>query len=352
MSDYITKGLPVTSEVYVPAIHMNSSVFIGQVFQTKRNQYENEEMKINYHGTEIPYRTECQVKTPADEENTRSVECNTTESCFCDEVSLQVETPSDKDNTGNVECNRRESHTSYEASLQNILEITICDEDSPFSDEELCTVTFDIANLQIEERVCKHFELNKEKNELLDVEFYLEHISDMSENLISNGVLLSRELCCLKVEVNHRGRKKKRKKQNFACTLRGSYEDARNILLDSSSRNAPPNHTTFHYAKYCNPKLEMQLLKKRSICSSNSGKTLSFTLPLCRVPLGERVQVANDKAHEVFVTTANCQKSLDMRLGFDLCPEEQDFICQRKKYVAAALKNVLRLEGELQMNEA
>lgn len=40
-----------------------------------------------------------------------------------------------------------------------------------------------------------------------------------------------------------------------------------------------------------------------------------------------------------------------MRLGFDLCPEEQDFICKRKKYVAAALKNVLRLEGELQDNE-
>ncbi|KAG8126127.1 hypothetical protein E2320_021352, partial [Naja naja] len=235
---------------------------------------------------------------------------------------------------------------------KNILEITIYDEDSPFNDEELYRVTFDIANLQFEERVCKHFELNKEKNELLEVEFYLEHISDMPENLISNGVLLSRELCCLKVEVNHRERKKKRKKQTFECTVRGSYEDAQNILLDSSSRNAPLNHTTFHYAKYCNPKLEVQLLKKHSICCpSSSRKTLSFTLPLYQIPLGERIEVANDKAYEVFVTTENCQKSLDMRLGFDLCPEEQDFICKRKKYVAAALKNVLRLEGELHDNE-
>uniref|UniRef100_A0A670XXC4 Phospholipase A2 n=1 Tax=Pseudonaja textilis TaxID=8673 RepID=A0A670XXC4_PSETE len=100
---------------------------------------------------------------------------------------------------------------------KNILEITIYDEDSPFNDEELCRVTFDIANLQLEERVCKHFELNKE---------------------VRNAI----------------------------------------FLLSS-------------------------------------------------------------------------QKSLDMRLGFDLCPEEQDFICKRKKYVAAALKNVLRLEGELQDNE-
>ncbi|XP_070791868.1 cytosolic phospholipase A2 epsilon-like [Pituophis catenifer annectens] len=392
MSDSITKAPPVTFEVYVPAIHMNPSVFI------------------------------CQAETQSDKENIGNVEHDRRESHPSDQASLQAETPSDKENAGNVERNRRESHSSDQVSLQgpvalfsllsvriirmtnlretdllsqsdcyvslrlpsssfvtartktisncrnpvwnetfffriqnmakNILEITVYDEDSPFSDEELCSITFDTANLQFEERVCKHFELNKEKNELLEVEFYLEHISDMPENLISNGVLLSRELCCLKVEVNHRERKKKRKKQTFACTLRGSYEDAQNILMDSSSRNAPPNHATFHYAKYCNPKLEVQLLKKRSICCpSNSGKTLSFTLPLCQVPLGERIEVANDKAYEVFVTTENCQKSPDMRLGFDLCPEEQDFICKRKKYVAAALKNVLQLEGELQDNE-
>ncbi|ETE58087.1 Cytosolic phospholipase A2 epsilon, partial [Ophiophagus hannah] len=177
-----------------------------------------------------------------------------------------TETPSDEENTGNVECNRTESQPSDQASLQgpvalfsllsvriirmtnlreadllsqsdcyvslrlpsssfvtartktisnctnpvwnetfffriqnmakNILEITIYDEDSPFNDEELCRVTFDIANLQLEERVCKHFELNEE----------------------------SRELCCLKVEVNHRERKKKRKSSSsgFDDYSRGS----------------------------------------------------------------------------------------------------------------------------------
>lgn len=33
----------------------------SQDFQIKINQYENEEIKRNSHGTEIPYRTECQV---------------------------------------------------------------------------------------------------------------------------------------------------------------------------------------------------------------------------------------------------------------------------------------------------
>uniref|UniRef100_A0A8C6YRQ2 PLA2c domain-containing protein n=1 Tax=Nothoprocta perdicaria TaxID=30464 RepID=A0A8C6YRQ2_NOTPE len=35
-------------------------------------------------------------------------------------------------------------------------------------------------------------------------------------------------------------------------------------------------------------------------------------------------------------------KDLDLRLGFDLCAEEKDFICKRKKVVAAALKQVLQ----------
>uniref|UniRef100_A0A8B9MNP0 PLA2c domain-containing protein n=1 Tax=Accipiter nisus TaxID=211598 RepID=A0A8B9MNP0_9AVES len=42
-------------------------------------------------------------------------------------------------------------------------------------------------------------------------------------------------------------------------------------------------------------------------------------------------------------------KNLDLRLGFDLCAEEHDFICKRKKVVAAALKNVLHLDEDLQV---
>ncbi|XP_032069314.1 cytosolic phospholipase A2 epsilon-like [Thamnophis elegans] len=390
MSDSITKAPPVTSEVYAPAIHMNPSVFICRA-EKPADKENTENIECNRTGSHVCDEPSLWAETPADKENTGNVECNRRESHSSDQASLQgpvalfsllsvriirMTNLREADLLSHSDCyvglrlpsssfiNARTKTISnsknpvwnetfffrIQTMAKNILEITLYDEDSPLSDEELCCVTFDIANLQPEERVCKRFEMNKEENELLEVEFYLENISDMPENLISNGVVLSRELCCLKVEVNHRERKKKRKKQTFACTLRGSYEDAQNILLDSSSRDAPPNHTTFHYAKYCNPKLEIQLLKKRSICCP-SNTTLAFTVPLYQVPLGERIEVGNDKAYEFFVTEEKCQKSPDMRLGFDLCPEEQDFICKRKKYVAAALKNVLRLEGELQDNE-
>uniref|UniRef100_A0A8C0BAL9 Phospholipase A2 n=1 Tax=Buteo japonicus TaxID=224669 RepID=A0A8C0BAL9_9AVES len=42
---------------------------------------------------------------------------------------------------------------------------------------------------------------------------------------------------------------------------------------------------------------------------------------------------------------------LDVRLGFSLCTEEQDFLQKRKKYVAAALKKILHLEEDLKEHE-
>uniref|UniRef100_A0A8C3XC34 PLA2c domain-containing protein n=1 Tax=Cyanoderma ruficeps TaxID=181631 RepID=A0A8C3XC34_9PASS len=42
----------------------------------------------------------------------------------------------------------------------------------------------------------------------------------------------------------------------------------------------------------------------------------------------------------------------DVRLGFDLCVQEQDFLCKRKNYVIPALKNVLQLEQDLLDHEA
>uniref|UniRef100_A0A8C3XBN6 Phospholipase A2 n=1 Tax=Cyanoderma ruficeps TaxID=181631 RepID=A0A8C3XBN6_9PASS len=42
---------------------------------------------------------------------------------------------------------------------------------------------------------------------------------------------------------------------------------------------------------------------------------------------------------------------LDVRLGFSLCKEEQNFLRKRKKYVAAALKKLLNLEEDLKEHE-
>ncbi|NWU70619.1 PA24E phospholipase, partial [Pterocles burchelli] len=48
-----------------------------------------------------------------------------------------------------------------------------------------------------------------------------------------------------------------------------------------------------------------------------------------------------------------CSRSgdLDVRLGFNLCTEEQNFLQKRKKYVAAALRKILHLEEDLKEHE-
>uniref|UniRef100_A0A8C3NHG7 Phospholipase A2 n=1 Tax=Geospiza parvula TaxID=87175 RepID=A0A8C3NHG7_GEOPR len=60
---------------------------------------------------------------------------------------------------------------------------------------------------------------------------------------------------------------------------------------------------------------------------------------------------------EVIASLAYCSSvvihsgDLDVRLGFSLCREEQNFLRQRKKYVAAALKKILNLEEDLKEHE-
>jgi len=51
------------------------------------------------------------------------------------------------------------------------------------------------------------------------------------------------------------------------------------------------------------------------------------------------------------LTLCSSQEDLDVRLGFDLCEQEKDFICKRKKVVAAALKDILQLEEDLEDDE-
>uniref|UniRef100_A0A8C3LEQ4 Phospholipase A2 n=1 Tax=Chrysolophus pictus TaxID=9089 RepID=A0A8C3LEQ4_CHRPC len=52
-----------------------------------------------------------------------------------------------------------------------------------------------------------------------------------------------------------------------------------------------------------------------------------------------------------YLMLCSSHEDLDVRLGFDLCAQEQDFICKRKKVVAAALKDVLQLEEDLEDDE-
>uniref|UniRef100_A0A8C3KER9 PLA2c domain-containing protein n=1 Tax=Calidris pygmaea TaxID=425635 RepID=A0A8C3KER9_9CHAR len=72
---------------------------------------------------------------------------------------------------------------------------------------------------------------------------------------------------------------------------------------------------------------------------------------LCTLPQNMVDNTDNYKLDVGYLILCSSQEDLDIRLGFDLCAQEQDFIRKRKKVAAAALKDILQLEEDLQDDE-
>uniref|UniRef100_A0A8C3DII2 Phospholipase A2 n=1 Tax=Corvus moneduloides TaxID=1196302 RepID=A0A8C3DII2_CORMO len=174
-------------------------------------------------------------------------------------------------------------HFVIQSEVKNILELTVCDEDTFTPDDQLMTVRFDVAKIQPGEKVRLHFELNPEVQ-----------LTSPCGLLLFLG-------------------------RDFTFTMKGSYEEIQDISKGPHSRPGSSETTRFHYIKHSQPRLLMTL---------RNGYRQCFVLFL----------------------SSSC-KNLDLRLGFDLCAEEKDFIGKRKKVVAAALKNILHLDEDLQEDE-
>ncbi|NXP54755.1 PA24E phospholipase, partial [Heliornis fulica] len=141
-------------------------------------------------------------------------------------------------------------------------------------------------------------------------------------------------------------------------TVRGSFEETQTVSMDCDSCSPLPDPTFFHFAKYKQPSLDVALTKKRRLpifcacvsCGARRSRSVPLTLPLKSLP-SELEVVGEHRKYDLHMKVKKCQEDLDIRLGFDLCAQEQDFICKRKKVVAAALKDILQLEEDLQEDE-
>ncbi|RMC00528.1 hypothetical protein DUI87_23142 [Hirundo rustica rustica] len=252
-------------------------------------------------------------------------------------------------------------HFTIQSQVKNILELKVCDEDKLTPDDHLLTVFFDVSKIQLGENIQLSFQLNPQGKEELEVEFTMESSPDPPENIVTNGVLVSREVSCLDVQVNDGRLRKDTMERKFALTVDGSYEGTQTHTL--SSCLCPTSPARFHYIKYNQSALTVALPRRRrlsrSISSQNeSNMNESVTLPLNSLPIQEKISIGEDRTIDLY-TKANewtqglCfrPRNLDARLGFDLCTDEQNFLQNRKKVVAAALKDVLHLEEDLQEHE-
>ncbi|XP_071894873.1 cytosolic phospholipase A2 epsilon isoform X2 [Anas platyrhynchos] len=242
--------------------------------------------------------------------------------------------------------------------VKNILEITVSDDDI-IHDDDQAIILFDVAKISLGKTVFMAFPLNPERREELEVEFLLESIRDPPETITTNGAIVCRELACLEVELESRIKKKHFAENELMFTVRGSFEETQRVSLGCGSCSPMPDPTFFHYAKYKQPSLDVTLTKKRRLpsccaCVScgarRSRRSIPLTLPLKSLPSKQEV-VGEHRKFDFHFKLKKCQEDLDIRLGFDLCSQEQDFICKRKKVVAAALKDILQLEEDLQDDE-
>ncbi|NXD22643.1 PA24E phospholipase, partial [Spelaeornis formosus] len=237
-----------------------------------------------------------------------------------------------------------------QSQVKNVLELALYDKDVVTQDDHLFTVYFDIAKLSLGEEVFMHFKCDSQRHEELEVGFALDNISGPPETIITNGVLVSRKICCLEVQVVEKKKKREKKsKKEFSFKVQGSYEGTQNIVLGSNLVFSSSSPAKFHYARYKQPTLDVTLPVKKRPPSSHSRvyDTGSSNVELHSIPSGKNMILAEVSGCLFVGEAGKPGYHLDVRLGFDLCIQEQDFLCKRKNYVIPAMKKVLQLEQDL-----
>ncbi|NWI70360.1 PA24E phospholipase, partial [Todus mexicanus] len=246
-------------------------------------------------------------------------------------------------------------HFRIQSQVKNILEMKVYDENEITKDDLLFTVLFDVAKIQLGETVRLTFQLNPKVRNKTALVTGRKYIFVPPEKLVTNGVLVSREIACLEVLVDNRQMKKEPSEKEFLFSVKGSYEGSQTLSLGSSRKLVKPLH--FHYIKYNLSKLCVALVEKKPrFCLGTSGEEkkdrhASLTIPLDSLPFKEKVTVAKDETINLHVKSNDWSRNLDVRLDFDLCMEEKNFLQKRRKFVASALKKALHLERDLQDHE-
>ncbi|NWV04304.1 PA24E phospholipase, partial [Ptilonorhynchus violaceus] len=228
-------------------------------------------------------------------------------------------------------------HFTIQSQVKNILELKVCDEDNITQDDHLLTVFFDVSKIQLGENIQLSFQLNPQGKEELEVEFTMESSPDPPENIVTNGVLVA---VAPHGDMEALAKMQPKVERKFALTVDGSYEGTQMHTL--SSCLCPTSPARFHYIKYNQPALTVALPRRRRLSRVRqcvmicSAFPFAFSFSATAISRGMCVVMP---------------RNLDARLGFDLCTDEQNFLQNRKKVVAAALKDVLHLEEDLQEHE-
>ncbi|XP_053521887.1 cytosolic phospholipase A2 delta isoform X2 [Artibeus jamaicensis] len=236
--------------------------------------------------------------------------------------------------------------------VKNVLELSVYDEDSVTEDDLCFRFLYDIAEVLPGKLLRKTFSLGPQGQEELDVEFLMEKTSECPEDLITNNVLVARELSCLDVRVESMESTVLVSDQDnleLELVLKGSYEDTQTSTLGAASA------FRFHYLAAQEAELSGRLKSSKSDGWNSDSSTGHVAVPLRRVTVGKELAIdvpaTEAPGVRLQLKAESCPKDLAVRLDFDLCAEEKAFLSRRKQVVAKALKEALQLDRDLQEDE-
>ncbi|XP_045678273.1 cytosolic phospholipase A2 beta isoform X2 [Phyllostomus hastatus] len=223
------------------------------------------------------------------------------------------------------------------SQLKNVVQLQVFDQDLLTSDDPVLSVLFDVGTLRAGEFRREIFPRNPQGEQQLEVEFRLQSLTHCVEQLISNGILVARELSCLHVRLEETGGQEG-SEGRVQLVVPGSYEGPQEASVGTTS--------CFH----CPASWEQELSVRLQDAPQEQLK-----VPLRALPSGQAVRLVFPTSQEplmrVELKKEEGPKELAVRLGCGPCAEERAFLSRRKPVVAKALKQALQLEGDLQEDE-
>uniref|UniRef100_A0A8C2MYV8 Phospholipase A2 n=1 Tax=Cricetulus griseus TaxID=10029 RepID=A0A8C2MYV8_CRIGR len=224
-------------------------------------------------------------------------------------------------------------HFRIHRQLKNVVELKVFDQDLVTRDDPVLSVLFDVGTLRAGESRRQSFSLSTQVNHWGPLSR-----TDREEQLISNGILVARELSRLHVQLKKTG-DPKGSENRVQLVVAGACEGPQDASVGAGS-------FLFHYPTCWEQELTVHLQDdpheqlKVPLCTLPSSQLVRLVFPTSQEPL-MRLELKKEEG----------PKDLAVRLGCGLCPEEQAFLSKRKRVVAAALKKALQLDQDLQEDE-
>uniref|UniRef100_A0A8C3PRH5 Phospholipase A2 n=1 Tax=Calidris pygmaea TaxID=425635 RepID=A0A8C3PRH5_9CHAR len=260
------------------------SLFLS--FQWEKHPYYNLTVKVlrarNIKGTDLLSKADCYVelKLPT--------------------ASPIVSRTQVVDNSDNPEWNETFQYRIHSA-VKNILELTLYDKDVLVSDE-LTSIVFDVGGMKLGQPLLRTFRLNPE----------------VSPWLLPRSTVHP----CLSLQGTVNIEEKAKENQQGSCEVKlsvpGAYQKQLCIPWRPDNEQDYGTSFVFHVDKEMCPELQVELEQTISV--------LQVSIP--------------SHCYKLYSLTWD----LDIRLGFDLCKEEREFLDKRKKIVSEALRKTLHLK--------